>query len=134
MVQRYKAGIPCIDRTFQKTETNHYLTSLVVLDERKDGIQVAFSIYPKHDTDTFTAFFKKVLKDVGRIKCQHFISNGEGTFYNALSYVMGESLNRRLCIWHVKKNWGEKLVTLGFRGQEYDTAKKTLSNILEAPS
>lgn len=127
-------GVIGVDTTFQKTQAKHFLTTVVVQDERRHGVPVAFCISPRHDIDTFKIFFKQLRDVAGTITCQHFISDGEETFYNAWSIVMGQPLNRRLCIWHVKKNWGKKLTALRFHGQEYEAAKKTLSDILEEPS
>lgn len=111
-------GVIGIDTTFQKTQVKHFLTTIVVQDERRHGVPVAFCISPKHDVHTFEIFFKKLREIAGTITCQHFISDGEETFYTAWSNVMGEPLNRRLCIWHVKKNWGKKLTALRFHGQK----------------
>lgn len=121
-----------IDSTHKMTAYDHYLTTLVLQDERRHGVPVAFCISVKRDEDTWVKFFTAVRETVGHVvKCDTFISDGDYSFYNAWKRVMTEVPCRRLCLWHAKKSWGERMVQLKFDEDQLKSTKATLDRLVD---
>lgn len=127
-------GTVGIDSTHRMSRYNHYLTTLMVRDERKHGVPVAWCISRKRDTETWRRFFRIVKDILGPIQPVNFISDGDFSFFNAWCDIMGVPERQRLCLWHVYKSWGERMVQLGFSGAELKAAKSRLTALVEEPS
>lgn len=128
--QHGKRGI-CIDSTHQMTTWDHYLTTLMVYDEQKHGVPVAFCISKNKDTSTWERFFTEVKAVVGVVKPKFFLSDADHSLYNGWVQVMGQPLSRRLCEWHVKKRWNLKLGQLHFDETDRETISETLTAMME---
>lgn len=114
------------------TAYDHYLTTLVLQDERRHGVPVAFCISVKRDEDTWVKFFNAIRRTVGHVvKCDTFISDGDNSFYNAWKKVMSEVPSRRLCLWHAKKSWGERMVQLKFDEDQLKSTKAALDRLVD---
>lgn len=124
-------GVIGIDSTHEMTSHGHYLTTVVVQSERREGIPVAFCISRHRSTATWKRFFSAIRQVAGPISCSSFISDGDSSYYNAWKEVMGPVLRRRLCIWHVKKSWGERMVQLKFTTEELQETKSKLTALVD---
>lgn len=82
--------------------TNKYKLKLTTLSVRRPNGQflvVAFCLSPKEDTETIKRLFAKVLP--GGLNTDIFMSDMANTYYNAWMEVVGNVVQRRICIWHV---------------------------------
>lgn len=131
MIKKFGHGVIGTDTTHEMTEYGHYLTTLVIQDERGEGVPVAFCISKKKDTVTWTRFFKMVKEAAGTITCDYFITDGDNSYYNAWCRVMGKPRQRRLCLWHIKKNWGERMAQLRIKDENKEALDKILNELIE---
>lgn len=111
VMEKFGTQTIAIDSTHHVTRYNHYLTTLMVRDQKKEGVPVAFCVSRRKRTEDWVRFFLAVKTRVGAIDCKTFISDGDAAFYNAWKTVMGEPEKRRLCLWHIQKNWNDKMVS-----------------------
>lgn len=119
MLKRYGRSVISIDSTHNTSKTTGkkgaaktapLLTTIVVQDDGKEGIPVAYCISDGKCADTWIRFFE-VLKESlgGRLHTDAFLTDDDPSFYNAWEIVMGKPTSRRLCLWHVKRNWAPKV-------------------------
>lgn len=103
-----------VDSTHLVTMYGHYLTTVMVQDERREGQVVAFCLSSNKDKKTYTEFFRGLRDITGPIKCDYFMTDGDRTIYASWKDVMGPAVQPRLCWWHVLRCWGKKTHDLGF--------------------
>lgn len=102
----YGQNICGVDTTHLVSSYKHNLTTLLVMDERKEGVPVAFCVSKRKDEWTYTKFFETLRSVLGfSITCNFFISDGDMTIYKAWKNIMGPAGESRLCWWHVKHAW-----------------------------
>ncbi|XP_064474248.1 uncharacterized protein LOC135388560 [Ornithodoros turicata] len=101
----------CIDSTHGTTGYGFMLTSVLTIAEDGSGLPCAFLISKKTDRATLRAFFEAVKKHTGTIETEAFMTDDAPAFYNAWSDVMGRPEKRLLCIFHVRNNWNQNLMT-----------------------
>lgn len=131
LLKKHAGGTVGIDTTFDMTRHKHHLTTIIIQNERKRGVPVAYCISKRRDTATWKRFFEVVFESLGTISCGVFLSDGDPTYFTAWSDVMGRPARKRLCIWHVKKSWGRKLYSLKFTKQEEADMMSILSAMIE---
>lgn len=104
--------IICIDSTFGTTGYNFSLVTVIVVDELGEGYPVGWCLSNREDAIVIRAFLEAVKKRTGSINPAWFMSDDANQFYNAWQAVFGGSPEKILCIWHVDKNWRERLTTI----------------------
>ncbi|GFR21199.1 MULE domain-containing protein [Trichonephila clavata] len=109
MITKYGKDKICIDGTHGLNSYDFNLYSVLVVDEHKNGISVAFCFSNKSSEDVFRIYFSAIKNTVGIIETTTFMTDDAPAFYNALSYVMGTVKNVLLCAWHVTRNWHQNL-------------------------
>lgn len=124
-----------VDSTHLVTAYGHYLTTIMVRDERKQGLAVAFCLSQKKDKATYTEFFRTVRDAIRHpINCKYFISDGDLTLYDSWKAVMGEAEQARLCMWHVLLSWGRRIHKLRFSEEAAEEINSDLRALIEQPS
>lgn len=104
------AGTVCLDSTHGTTGYQFELTTLLVLDEVRSGVPVAYFICNRINELTLTAFFKCLESAMAKkVDAKTFMSDDASQFYKAWSTVMGAPKQKLLCAWHVDKNWRKKI-------------------------
>ena len=128
-------GVIGVDTTHDASRYGHLLTTVVVQDERKEGLPVAFCLSTKKDAVAYTKFFEALREKAGIVQPAYFISDGDLTIYSAWERVMGPVGQPRLCLWHVKKSWGEKMKQLRIDRESIVGVelKKQLDMLIEEP-
>lgn len=80
----------------------------MTVDEDEEGVTLAFCICDSESTSTMQTFFATVRKKVGlKIKAEYFLTDDANAFFNAWCLEMTTEIkpHKRLCAWHVNKNW-----------------------------
>ncbi|GFY76889.1 MULE domain-containing protein [Trichonephila inaurata madagascariensis] len=83
----------CTDGTYELNGYDFNLYSVLVVDEHKNGIPVAFCFSKRSSEDVFKIYFSAIKNTVGKIETTTFMINDAPAFYNAWSYVMGTVKN-----------------------------------------
>ncbi|GFR11460.1 MULE domain-containing protein, partial [Trichonephila clavata] len=109
MITKYGKDKICIDGTHGLNSYDFNLYSVLVVNEHKNGIPVAFCFSNKSSEDVFRIYFSAIKNVVGIIETTTFMTDDAPAFYNAWSYVMGTVKNVLLCAWHVTRNWHQNL-------------------------
>ncbi|XP_074596402.1 uncharacterized protein LOC141851559 [Brevipalpus obovatus] len=113
MMERYSEHIIAIDSTHGTNDYDFQLTTVMVVDENRNGFPGAFMYSKKLTTSVFELFFEK-LRDCGGIKLtKTFMSDDYKVYYNAYVKVLGAPENYLLCSWHVIRNWDKHLLEIG---------------------
>lgn len=128
LLKQYGPNLICIDSTHQCTAYDHMVTTILIRDGRNEGYPVVYCLSRNKDEATWREFFKVLKSAIGTLKPAYFLSDDDVSFYNAWCAVMGNPGKRRLCLWHVKKNWGKRYKTLA----NQDAIKKALERIIDA--
>ena len=120
------------------------LATLMTKDEDFEGVALAFCICESESEEIMQVFFSAIRDKLGRkIKTDVFVSDGANAFYNAWIKEMcdGEFPLKRLCAWHVNKNWTGHLneirntdpeVVIDKKVQPRKDKKKTCKDLLFA--
>ncbi|GFQ98677.1 MULE domain-containing protein [Trichonephila clavata] len=109
MITKYGKDKICIDGTHGLNSYDFNLYSVLVVNEHKNGIPVAFCFSNKSSEDVFRIYFSAVKNAVGIIETTTFMTDEAPAFYNVWSYVLGTVKNVLLCAWHVTRNWHQNL-------------------------
>ncbi|GFY59058.1 MULE domain-containing protein [Trichonephila inaurata madagascariensis] len=109
MITKYGKDKICTDGTHGLSSYDFNLYSVLVVDEHKNGIPVAFCFSNRSSEDVFKIYFSAIKNTVGKIETTTFMTDDDPAFYNAWSYVMGTVKNVLLCAWHVTRNWHQNL-------------------------
>ncbi|GFW48622.1 MULE domain-containing protein [Trichonephila clavipes] len=109
MIKKYGKDKICIDGTHGLNSYDFNLYSVLVVDEHKNGIPVAFCFSNRSTEEVFRIYFSAIKNAVGKIETTTFMTDDAPAFYNAWSYVMGTVKNVLLCAWHVTRNWHQNL-------------------------
>nr|XP_042912137.1 uncharacterized protein LOC122272463 [Parasteatoda tepidariorum] len=110
MLTKYAPECICIDSTHGTNAYDFQLTTLLVLDDMRQGLPCAFMISSKVNQDTCAVFFSEIKDVVGDISTAIFMSDMAETYYNAwLSTFHTVPTNRLYCAWHVDNAWRNNL-------------------------
>ena len=110
MMQKLGEGkIICIDSTHGTTGYNFSLVTIIVVDELGEGFPVGWCLSNREDAIVIRKFLEAIKRKTGQINPAWFMSDDASQFFNAWLAVFGGSPKKILCIWHVDKNWREKL-------------------------
>ncbi|GFR08196.1 MULE domain-containing protein [Trichonephila clavata] len=93
MITKYGKDKICIDGTHGLNSYDFNLYSVLVVDEHKNGIPVAFCFSNKSSEDVFRIYFSAIKNAVGIIETTTFMTYDAPAFYNDWSYVMGTVKN-----------------------------------------
>ncbi|KAJ8964077.1 hypothetical protein NQ314_005160 [Rhamnusium bicolor] len=78
-----------IDGTHALNAYNFELTTLLTLDENREGFTVAFMFSNRKDTTIYITFFTQIKNIVGQIHRDIFMSDITETYINAWNFIMG---------------------------------------------
>lgn len=85
------------------------LTTLMTVDENFHGFPLAFCVCKSENTKSMQIFFAAICDKIGRkLNAEYLVSDDANAFYNAWCAETcdgDETPHKRLCEWHVNKNW-----------------------------
>lgn len=88
-LQKYGTDCICLDGTHGLNGYDFELTTLMVLDDLREGFPAAFLISNRCDKDVMLIFFSNILLRVGVIRTNVFMSDLADSYFNAWIEVMG---------------------------------------------
>ena len=106
MLRRFGTGdlsVVCVDSTHGTNIYHFLLTTVMILDNNRQGFPVAFLFSTRETECVLKLFFRAIRSQVGIISVNSFMSDMAPQSYNAWRHVMGDSVHRLFCSWHVAK-------------------------------
>ena len=104
MLKSFGGDCICMDST-HGLKYNFQLTTILILDDLRQGFPCAFLISNRINTLVISVFLKKFFEQVGQIRPNVFMSDMDPSLYNAWCEVMGPAKHQLFCTWHVDKAW-----------------------------
>lgn len=127
IAMKFGADCICLDSTHGLNGYGFEMTTLLVIDDMRQGFPCAFLISNRMDSEILEIFFNLIRKEVGTMSPSIFMSDLAENFYNAWVTVMGPPSNRLWCTWHVDHAWRNnlsKIKTQAKRCEAYKMLKK----------
>lgn len=109
LLTKFGNDIICIDSTHGLNKYDFECTTLMVLDEYREGFPCATMFTNRKDTEVFKLFFIKIREKVGEIATKTFMSDITFVFFNAWCEVMAVPKYQLYCAWHVDRAWQKNL-------------------------
>nr|XP_015839955.1 PREDICTED: uncharacterized protein LOC107398907 isoform X2 [Tribolium castaneum] len=96
----------CIDGTHGLNDYDFELTTLLVLNDMREGFPCSFMFSNRTDKVVIQIFFEEIKGNLERsIQARVFMSDMAPAYYNAWLQVFGPAEFRLFCIWHVDRAW-----------------------------
>lgn len=124
MMKQCGTDVIAVDSTHGTNAYDFQLTTLLVLDNYRQGFSVAYLISSRIDQPTIKCFFELVKLKTGCITCNVLISDDYPAYGNAWSEVMGAPRHRLLCCWHVHRNWHKNLKKIPTVAKQKETLEQ----------
>jgi len=134
MLVKYGSGpmsVICCDSTHGTNGYDFSLTTVMVLDDNRQGFPVAFLYSTKITEETFMIMFEAMKSQCGVISCNTFMSDMAPQFYNAWKLVMGECAHRLYCAWHVDKSFRQNTRRLIHNPEMMSRTYKALRTLMD---
>lgn len=133
IIKQFGHQVITIDGTHGLNAYDFELTTLLTLDEHRQGFPVAFMFSNRKDTLIYQFFFSYLKEAVGQIKTSVFMSDITDTYFMAWCDVMEPPKHRLLCSWHVDRAWQTNLVKIK-NSDKKSWVYKTLKYIQSIPN
>lgn len=98
MLEKFGSDVICIDLAHGMNAYNFNLTTIMVLDDMREGFPCSFMISNRIDKKIFRIFFSQIKQLTGVIQSNVFMSDMAKSFYNAWTVEM-KPLNHRLLLY-----------------------------------
>ncbi|KAL4119604.1 hypothetical protein QTP88_012403 [Uroleucon formosanum] len=98
------------DETHGMNSYQFNLTTLLVLDNMREGFPCAFMISNRINEAVLSIFYSKIKSLTGQLQPNVFMSDMAESFFNAWIVEMKRPKHRLYCIWHVDCAWRKNLV------------------------
>ncbi|XP_063913770.1 uncharacterized protein LOC135130334 isoform X2 [Zophobas morio] len=105
MLQTYGCNIICMDATHGTNPYNYELTTILILDDENIGYPTVFLISNRKDKIIQEVLLTELKRTTSTISPKYFMSDDTNIYFDAWTKIMGNSPQRLLCTWHIKKNW-----------------------------
>nr|XP_021000791.2 uncharacterized protein LOC107452923 [Parasteatoda tepidariorum] len=110
MLTKYAPECIYIDSTHGTNAYDFQLTTLLVLDDMRQGPPCDFMISSKVNQDTCAVLFNEIKDVLGDISTAIFMSDMADSYYNAWLLTFHTiPTNRLYCAWHVDNAWRNNL-------------------------
>jgi len=123
MLEKYGYDIICIDETHGMNSYHFNLTTLLVLDDIREGFPCAFMISNRIDEAVLKIFYSKIKSSTGQLQPNVFMSDMAESFFNAWIVEMKRPKHRLYCTWHVDRAWRKNLVKIKSKDKQCETYK-----------
>ncbi|XP_047112053.1 uncharacterized protein LOC124788816 [Schistocerca piceifrons] len=105
ILTKYGGDCICVDGTHGLNGYDFEVTTLLVLDDMRQGFPCAFLISNRNDSDVLSIFFNCVKSQVGQISPKVFMTDLAESYSIAWNKTMGHPEMRFFCTWHVDRAW-----------------------------
>ncbi|XP_054257441.1 uncharacterized protein LOC128985204 [Macrosteles quadrilineatus] len=126
MLKKYGRDCICIDSTHGTNAYKFEMTTILVLDDMRQGFPCAFLFSNRNDHIALDLFLNSVKSKVGEIKAKVLMTDMADVFYNSWKSTMGDVDMRLFCSWHVQRAWQRRLNT---DIKDLDLRKETLKKM-----
>ncbi|KAJ8975913.1 hypothetical protein NQ317_007756 [Molorchus minor] len=132
-LKKYGNDCLCIDSTHGLNAYGFQLTTLMVLDDLRQGFPIMFVFSNRSDTYVMKVIFNTIKNVLGEEKLSPrvFLTDMDDTFYNAWCEVMGKVPLRLFCAWHVIRAWKKNLSAKIKTMEKQHSTYKILRTLLE---
>jgi hypothetical protein len=131
-LKKYGSDCICIDSTHGLNAYNFELTTLMVLDELRQGFPCLFAFSNRSDNVVFKIVFTVLRQALGVSATPRvFMSDMAENFYIAWSDVMGPVEFRLFCSWHVLRAWKKNVNSKIKKTEKQLSVHATLRILLE---
>uniref|UniRef100_A0A8D8QQK5 MULE transposase domain-containing protein n=1 Tax=Cacopsylla melanoneura TaxID=428564 RepID=A0A8D8QQK5_9HEMI len=110
VLTEYGKDVICMDGTHGTNAYGFELTTVLVLDELRQGFPCVFLITSRTDSLTLSVCLEEIKSKTGNIICNVFMSDMAPALYNAWTNTMGEPRRRIFCSWHVDRAWRQNIL------------------------
>lgn len=109
MLSKFSKEAICIDSTHGTNIYDFYLITVLVLDDYKEGIPVAWLISNREDAAVLRQFFSKIKEQCGDISTNVFMSDDADNFFNGWKGVLQSLTPGNLSVPGILIKAGEKV-------------------------
>uniref|UniRef100_A0A6P7GR01 Uncharacterized protein LOC114345728 n=1 Tax=Diabrotica virgifera virgifera TaxID=50390 RepID=A0A6P7GR01_DIAVI len=135
LFKKFVGNIVCVDGTHGLNSYDFEITTILVLDEFREGFPVAFLFSNRKDQHVYEVFFKHVKNavDMEEININTFTTDITNVYYTAWVSVMGSVSLHLYCSWHIDRAWQQNLRKVNST-EEKNWVYKTLKYIQTLPN
>ncbi|KAJ8977220.1 hypothetical protein NQ317_002473, partial [Molorchus minor] len=126
---KYGLDVICVDGTHWLNSYQFELTTLLVLDDLREGFPCSFLISNRSDKEVLKLMFSKFKEEIVTPKV--FMSDMAESSYNAWTEVNGVPERRLFCTWHVLHAWKKNLVKIKSKDKQYEIYNQLRSILQE---
>lgn len=123
MLKKFGNDVICIDETHGMNSYHFNLTTILVLDDMREGFPCAFMISNRIDEAVLTIFFSQIKDLTGQIEPKVFMSDMAESFFNAWLAEMKQPKHRLYCTWHVDRAWRKNLIKIKSKEKQTEVYK-----------
>lgn len=109
VLKKYGSDSICMASTGATGAGNYEMTTLLVLDDMRQGFPCALFFSNRNDQSGIEHFLSAVRDRVGAINCKVLMTEMAEIFYSSWKSVMGDSEKRLSCTLHVKRSWHKRI-------------------------
>ncbi|XP_068083236.1 uncharacterized protein [Anabrus simplex] len=109
ILKKYGSDCICVDGTHGMNSYGFELTTLLVLDDMRQGFPCGFLISNRSDQYVLSIFFEYVREEVGKLTPKVFMSDMAESFFTAWISTMEQPEMRLFCSWHVDRAWRKNI-------------------------
>ena len=125
MLKKFGSDCICVDETHGTNNYDFKLTTMLVLDEMRQGFPAcAFLVSNRTDASALAILSEKIREKCGTIFPQIFLSDVAENFYNAWISVMNAAAMRLFCSWYVDRPWRKNLRKIRFQVKQVENSIK----------
>ncbi|XP_008188185.1 uncharacterized protein LOC103310726 [Acyrthosiphon pisum] len=120
MLEKFGNDVICIDGM---NSYNFNLTTVLILDDMREGFPCAFMISNRVDEGVLKILFSQIRALTGLIKPKVFMSDMAECFFNAWLVEMKQPKFRIYCTWHVDRAWSKNLTKVKLKEKQAEVYK-----------
>ncbi|XP_050307882.1 uncharacterized protein LOC126744491 [Anthonomus grandis grandis] len=125
ILKKYGNDCICIDETHGLNMYQFNLTTILILDNMREGFPCAFLISNRSDEDFMYIFYMSVKNALaGPLKPKILMTDMTSVFYNAWVRVMDLLMHRLYCTWHVDRAWLNNLHKVNTKERQVEVYKQ----------
>ena len=110
MLKQFGSNAVCIDSTHGTNAYHFNLTTIMVIDDYREGLPVGWMVSNKEDKKMLAQVFAGIKERAGPIIPQWFMTDDAEQYHSAWKEVFGgEETKKMLCAWHVDRAWRKAL-------------------------
>ncbi|XP_022194159.2 uncharacterized protein LOC111051886 [Nilaparvata lugens] len=126
-LKKYGGDFICIASNHGTNAYQFEMSTILVLDDLRQGFPCAFYFSNRNDNLGFELFLSNVRNRIGMINTRTLMTDMPDVFYNSWQNVMGLVEQRLYSTWHVQKEWQKRINTFKNKTKKEEVSKKLFS-------